>query len=143
MPYDIRARLDELRRLRMRQKYHAGLAASALDKASRGMSTRRATDRGGTGTCPLTEFAPVYAQHRDYAQELGRKADDLWRDVHRYVSALPDLDARLVVTGYYQHADNWEDVRKSVKRSEGSVYRLHREAIRAMERMEVVNMCGR
>lgn len=142
MPYDIRTRLDELRQLRILQRYHAHLAACALDKASRGMSTRRATDRGGTGSCPLTEFAPVHAQHRDYAQELGRKADDLWRDVKPYVCALPDLDARLVVTGYYQQADSWEDVRKSVKRSESSVYRLHREAIRGMERMEVVSMGG-
>lgn len=135
MPYDIRTRLDELRQLRILQRYHAHLAACALDKASRGMSTRRATDRGGTGSCPLTEFAPVYAQHRDYAQELGRKADDLWRDVHRYVSALPDLDARLVVTGYYQQADSWEDVRRNVKRSGDSVSRLLQEAIRAMGRM--------
>lgn len=135
MPYDIRTRLDELRQLRILQRYHAHLAACALDKASRGMSTRRATDRGGTGSCPLTEFAPVYTQHRDYAQELGRKADDLWRDAHRYVSVLPDLDARLVVTGYYQHADSWEDVRRNVKRSGDSVSRLLQEAIRAMERM--------
>ena len=142
MPYDIRARLEELRQLRMRQKYHEGLAASALDRATSGMSTRRATDRGGTGTCPLTEYAPVYAQHRDYAREVGEKADDLWRDVQPYVCALPDLDARLVVTGYYQQADSWEDVRKSVKRSESSVFRLHREAIRGMERMEVVSMGG-
>lgn len=142
MPYDIRMKLDELRQLRMRQKYHAGLAASALDRATSGMSTRRATDRGGTGSCPLTEFAPVYTQHRDYARETGEKADAIWSDVQRYVSALPDLDARLVVTGYYQHADSWEDVRKSVKRSESSVFRLHREAIRGMERMEVVSMGG-
>lgn len=135
MPYDIRTRLDELRQLRILQRYHAQLAACALDKASRGMSTRRATDRGGTGSCPLTEFAPVYAQHRDYAREVGEKADGLWRDVKPYVCALPDLDARLVVTGYYQQADSWEDVRKSVKRSESSVFRLHREAIRGMERM--------
>lgn len=135
MPYDIRARLEELRQLRMRQKYHAGLAASALNRATSGMSTKRATDRGGTGTCPLTEYAPVYAQHRDYAREAGEKADDLWRDVHRYVSALPDLDARLVVTGYYQHADSWEDVRRNVKRSGDSVSRLLQEAIRAMERI--------
>ena len=62
MPYDIRTRLDELRQLRILQRYHAHLAACALDKASRGMSTRRATDRGGTGSCPLVRARVCPAQ---------------------------------------------------------------------------------
>lgn len=135
VPYDIRHRLEELRKLRSEQRRHAQLAENAMGRATVAMSTKRAIDRGGTGTCPLTEYAPVYAQHRDYAREAGEKADGLWRDVQPYVCALPDLDARIVVTGYYQQADSWEDVRRNVKRSESSVFRLNREAIRAMERM--------
>lgn len=135
MPYDIRMKLDELRQLRMRQKYHAGLAASALDRATSAMSTKRATDRGGTGTCPLTQYGPVYSKHRELSIEAGKKAEAIWMDVRRHVDALGDFDTRMVVTGYYQNADSFERVACMVKRSRESVDRLHRNALKSMEKM--------
>lgn len=56
-------------------------------------------------------------------------------DVRRYVDALGDFDTRMVVTGYYQNADSFERVACMVKRSRESVDRLHRNALKSMEKM--------
>ena len=56
-------------------------------------------------------------------------------DVRRYVDALGDFDTRMVVTGYYQNADSFERVACMVKRSRESVDRLHRSALKSMEKM--------
>lgn len=135
MPSDIHLRLEMLRQYRIFQARYAGRALAALDKACHGMSTKRATDRGGTGTCPLTDYALAYAEQRDLAAEYGQKADEIWSDIKKHIQALEDFDARQVITLFYYTADPWEDVRKKVKRSMASVFRLHNEAIKTMERM--------
>ena len=44
MPYDIRYRLEELRKLRSEQRRHAQLGEDAMGRATVAMSTKRATD---------------------------------------------------------------------------------------------------
>lgn len=103
MPYDIRYRLEELRKLRSEQRRHAQLAEDAMG--------------------------------RELSIEAGKKAEEIWMDVRRYVDALGDFDTRMVVTGYYQNADSFERVVCMVKRSRESVDRLHRSALKSMEKM--------
>ena len=135
VPYDIRYRLEELRKLRSEQRRHAQIAEDAMGRATVAMSTKRATNVGGTGDFPLTQYGPVYSKHRELSIEAGKKAEAIWMDVRRYVDALGVFDTRMVVTGYYQNADSFERVACMVKRSRESVDRLHRNALKSMEKM--------
>lgn len=133
MPCDIRDKLWQLRRLRVDASVHLARAAEYLARATRGMSYRRATDTGGTGHCPLTDYAPLYAKERDEGRAYAARADALWAELSPIVDALPDLDARMVITCYYDNAMTWDEVRRAVKRSESAAQKLRREALRRME----------
>lgn len=129
---DIGERLWEVRRARLREREHAMRACDYLDRATNGMSMRRATDWGGTGTCPLTDYAMLYVGERDAAKESRAQAEKLWRELEALVGTLHDLDARLILEGFYREAMSWDEVRRAVKRSGSSVDRLHREALRRL-----------
>lgn len=135
MPYDIRDKLWQLRRLRIDASVHLARASEYLTRATQGMSYRRATDTGGTGHCPLTDYAPIYARERDEGREYARQASALWEELSPIVDALPDIDARMVIGCYYNNAMTWDEVRRAVKRSEIAVQKLHREALRRMEQL--------
>ena len=136
MPYDIRYRLEELRKLRSEQRRHAQIAEDAMGRAIVAMSTKRATNVGGTGNFPLTQYGPVYSKHRELSIETGRRAELIWEDVCPYIYALNDLDARLAIIGFYRNADTFDRVRGMVKRSETSLRKIMKDALDAMERMD-------
>lgn len=138
MPYDIRDKLWQLRRLRIDASVHLASASEYFARATHGMSYRRATDTGGAGHCPLTDYALLYANERDEGREYAGRASALWAELSPIVDALPDVDARMVIGCYYNNAMTWEEVRRAVKRSEIAVQKLHREALR---RMEKTNIC--
>lgn len=129
----IRDELWELRRLRLVTAEQFSKAADLLAKACRGTSTRHATDMGGTGRCPVADFSLAYAAARDSAEHSKTAADAIWRRVSREVQTLPDLDTREVFSAYYNDAMTWDEVRRAVKRSESSIWRMHRDGLRKLE----------
>ena len=136
---DVRVMLEQLRKMRIRQEQLAQRAADALNRATAGMGRRRATDRGGTGSCPLTDYAILYGDAIDDLEKAKSEADALWGELKALVAAVDDLDARLLVERFYNLAMPWPNVAKSIKRSQRSMIKLHAEAIRQM--MQNENIC--
>ncbi|MEG0741914.1 MAG: hypothetical protein RR521_06770 [Clostridia bacterium] len=138
--HDICEQLWEIRRLRLSAANHYAWASEYMTRASYGMSTRRAVNVGGTGKCPLTDYAACYSRERKSAEQDRRAADERWTACKQWVDALANLDARLLVECYYNCAMSWAEVRATIKRSESAVYELHREALRSCNGMQAEAM---
>jgi hypothetical protein len=124
--------LDNLRTLRLEQQERADRAADLFAMATRGMSTRRATDTGGTGDCPLSRYAGDYAVAKGAAQRKALQADDIWRRVEPLLRDV-ELEAGSLIALYYNHALDWEDMRSQIKRSDAACQRMHREMVQRLD----------
>ena len=129
----IRDTLTHLRQLRQSEASHGDKAAEYLQRATHGTGSKRATAIGGTGNCPLTDYAERYSSQRKAAISARRQADALWQRVEPLLANL-DFDSRGVIGRYYNLAMAWEDIPAAIKRSKVSCERMHREAIAVLER---------
>ena len=129
----IRDTLTHLRQLRLSEASNSDRASEYLHRSTHGTSTKRATDIGGTGNCPLTEYAGRYAQAREASIGAKREADAIWKRIEPHLMQM-DLDTRCVITQFYNMAMAWEDIPASIKRSKQACERMHRDALAALER---------
>ena len=108
--------LNELRRLRIDAAEHRSEAAEYLHCATKGTSSKRAIEIGGTGNCPLTDFAGRHARAAEQYKACAAKANAIWTRVHPLL-AVYDYDTQRVVELYYNQGADLQDVARSVKRS--------------------------
>lgn len=130
---NIRDTLTRLRQLRLSEAANAERASEYLHRSTHGTGTKRAADIGGTGHCPLTDYAGRYAQAREVSIRARREADLLWKRIEPHLAQM-DLDTRSVITEFYNMAMAWEDIPASIKRSPKACERMHREALAVLER---------
>lgn len=114
--------LNELRRLRIEAAEHYADASDAMDRATHGMSTKRATDMGGT-RCPLTDYAERHAKAHAQYRASADQANAIWARVQPFLCNY-DLDTQSVVELFYNQGEDMLDVVKSVKRSLVSCERM-------------------
>jgi hypothetical protein len=108
--------LNELRRLRTEADKHRADAAEYFHCATRGTSAKRATDMGGTGNCPLTDFAGRHARAVEEYRACAAKANAIWARVHPLLAAYA-YDTQCVIELYYNQGADMQDVARGVKRS--------------------------
>ena len=108
--------LNELRRLRIEAAEHYADAAEYLNRATNGTGTKRATDMGGTGRCPLTDYAGRYDRAQEKYRACAAQANALWSRIRPALDSY-DYDTRCVIELYYNHAADMQDVARAVKRS--------------------------
>ena len=125
---NVRATLWELRRLRVSQHRHLDLAAEYLHRAGQGVSYKRATDIGGTGNCPLTDYAEAHAQERRLALRARAQADAIWARFAPMLEGM-ELDERSVIELYYNDAVPREDIPELIKRSAAACDRMYHEGL--------------
>lgn len=135
MTFGVEEKLWNVRRLRLEQERHNRRAVDYLLCAQVGMGKQRATDMGGTGHCPLTDFATQYGKERELWLEAKKRADDAWSILAPQVMKLPDLDMRLIIEYYYNAAMDWSEVCKVVKRRQMSAFKLHKAGILSLEKL--------
>lgn len=128
---EIKDKLVQLRALRREASIHYAKAADYFERASRGMSTRRATSIGGTGGCPLTDYAPAYMAEKEHGREISHKANELVRDLMPVIRGLPAEQQQIVLL-YYDRLLPWVDIAKAAHRSREACWRMHRQAIAAL-----------
>lgn len=124
--------LDNLRTLRLEQQERADRAADLFAMATRGMSTRRATDTGGTGECPLSRYGPDYAVAKAAAKTKGEQAAAIWQRIKPHLQGV-DYDAYGVMTLYYNQAMDWDEMRSRLKRSDAACQRMRREMVQRLD----------
>jgi hypothetical protein len=130
---NIRDTLTHLRQLRLSEASNSERASDYLYRSTNGTSSKRAADIGGTGHCPLTDFAGRYSQARNASIGARREADAIWKRIEPHLMQM-DLDTRSVITLFYNMATPWEDIPAAIKRSPKACERMHREALAALER---------
>ena len=108
--------LNELRRLRLDAQYHNAKAAEYMARATCGTSTKHATDMGGTGRCPLTDFAYRHAKADKQYRASAAKANAIWARVRPLLDVY-DYDTQCVIELYYNQGADMQDVARAVKRS--------------------------
>ena len=108
--------LLELRNLRIQASAHHADASEYLARATHGTSSKRATDTGGTGRCPLTDYAERHARALEQYRVCAAKANAIWTRV-RPLLTVYDYDTQCVVELYYNQAADMQDVARAVKRS--------------------------
>ena len=108
--------LNELRRLRIEAAEHYADAAEYLNRATNGTGTKRATDMGGTGRCPLTDYAGGHARAAEQYKACAAKANAIWAWVFPLLEGY-DGDTRSVIVLYYNQGEDMLDVAKGIKRS--------------------------
>lgn len=118
-----RETLMELRRLRLDAQYHNAKAAEYMARATCGTSTRRATNMGGTGRCPLTDYAERHAKAHAQYRASADQANAIWARVKPFLCNY-DLDTQSVIELFYNQGEDMLDVAKSVKRSLVSCERM-------------------
>ena len=108
--------LNELRNLRIQAAAHHADASEYLNRATHGTSTKRATDTGGTGRCPVVDYAERYAKALEQYRACAAKANAIWTRVRPLLAAY-DYDTQCVIELYYNQGADMADVARSVKRS--------------------------
>ena len=108
--------LNELRRLRIDADTYRAEAAEYLNCATHGTGTKRATDMGGTGRCPLTDYAERHARAAEQYKACAAKANAIWAWVFPLLEGY-DGDTRSVIVLYYNQGEDMLDVAKGIKRS--------------------------
>ena len=108
--------LNELRRLRIDADTHRAKADEYLHRATRGTSAKRAIEIGGTGNCPLTDFAGRHARAQEQYKACAAKANAIWTRVRPLLEAY-DCDTQCVIELFYNQGAEMQDVARSVKRS--------------------------
>ncbi len=130
---NIRDTLTHLRQLRLSEASNSERASEYLHRSTHGTGTKHAVDIGGTGHCPLTDYAGRYSQARTASIGAKREADAIWKRIEPRLAQM-DLDTRSVITLFYNWATPWEDIPNSIKRSPKACERMHREALATLER---------
>ena len=130
---NIREKLWALRDLRRHEASCQLNAQEQLARATQGMSTRRATDIGGTGHCPLSDHALSYGAFRDEAAAYRQRADALAAEIMPLLGRLT-RDERRVLGLFYNTGMDWRDVRQAVNRSKRVCRSLHHNALNKLER---------
>jgi len=125
--------LNELRRLRIDADIHRAEAAEYLARATRGTSAKRATDMGGTGRCPLTDYAGRHARALEQYQACAAKANAIWARVRPLLEDY-DGDTRSVIVLYYNQGEDMRDVAKGIKRSLAACERMQAHVCLTIER---------
>ena len=115
--------LNELRNLRIQAAAHHADASEYLARATHGTSSKRATDTGGTGRCPLTDYAERHARALGQYRDSAAKANAIWTRV-RPLLTVYDYDTQCVIELYYNQAADMQDVAKAVKRSLAACERM-------------------
>ena len=115
--------LNELRRLRIEAAGHYANASELMRRATNGTGTKRATDMGGTGNCPLTDYAGRHAKADKQYRVCAAQANAIWARVKPFLCNY-DLDTQSVVELFYNQGEDMLDVVKSVKRSMISCERM-------------------
>ena len=115
--------LNELRRLRIEAAEHYANASELMHRATNGTSTKHATDMGGTGRCPLTDYAEQHAKAHAQYRASADQANAIWARVQPFMRNY-DLDTQNVVELFYNQGEDMLDVAKSVKRSMVSCERM-------------------
>lgn len=108
--------LNELRNLRIQAAAHYADASEYLSRATHGTSSKRATDMGGTGRCPLTDYAERHANSVALYRASADQANAIWARV-RPALAVYDYDTQHVIELYYNQGADMQDVARAVKRS--------------------------
>lgn len=96
----IKATLWKLRQYRVAQHHHADLASDYLHRAGQGVTVEQARNIGGTGNCPLTDYADAYETERRMMQENLKCAIAIWEQVAPMLCGL-HCDERRVIELYY------------------------------------------
>ena len=96
----IKATLWKLRQYRVAQHRHADLASDYLNRAGKGVTAEQARNIGGTGNCPLTDYADMYETERRLMQENLKGAIAVWEQVAPILCGL-HRDERRVIELYY------------------------------------------
>ena len=115
--------LNELRRLRIDADKRRAEADEYFHRATRGTSAKRAIEMGGTGNCPLTDYAERHARALEQYRTCAAKANAIWARVRPFLCNY-DLDTQSVVELFYNQGEDMLDVVKSVKRSLVSCERM-------------------
>ena len=115
--------LNELRRLRVEAAAQYADASEYLARATNGVSAKRATDLGGTGHCPLTDYAGRHARALERYRACADKANAIWARV-RPALAVYDYDTQCVIELHYNQGADMPDVARSVKRSLAACERM-------------------
>ena len=123
--------LMELRRLRLDAQYHNAKAAEYMEMATKGTSTRRATNMSGTGDCPVSSYAVAYGREHAEAIVSANAANAIWETV--CLDGL-GLDESLIIERYYNQSMDWADISRSIKRNIDACYRMHRESVAEITR---------
>lgn len=118
-----RDQLLELRNLRIQAAAHYANASEYLNRATHGTSSKRATDTGGTGRCPLTDYAERHARALEQYRVCAAKANAIWTRV-RPALYVYDYDTQCVIELYYNQGADMADVSRSVKRSPAACERM-------------------
>ena len=124
--------LNELRRLRVEAAAHHADASEYLNRATHGTSSKRATDTGGTGRCPLTDYAERHAKALEQYKTCAAKANAIWARVHPLLAAY-DYDTQCVIELYYNQGADMQDVARSVKRSPAACERMRAHVCLTMD----------
>lgn len=130
---DIGIMLGDLRRLRQKQLQAQAKAEEYQRRATAGMSRQRATDTGGTGHCPLVDYADAHIAARKRYHEAKKEADALWEQIKPLI-ADEGLDEQQVIDLSYNQAMCLVDVCSSIKRSQISVSTMLRKVVDRMAR---------
>lgn len=128
--------LMELRRLRLDAQYHNARAAEYMARATNGTSTRRATDMGGTGDCPVANYAEAYGREHAAAIVSINAARAIWAQVLPLLDGI-GLDERLVIEYLYNRGMDFPDIAKAIKRSINACYQMHRDTVAMIARMSI------
>lgn len=96
----IKATLWKLRQYRVAQHHHADLSSEYMYRAGQGVTAEQARNIGGTGNCPLTDYADMYDTERRLMVENMQRADDIWDTVRSLLAAL-SKDERRAIELYY------------------------------------------
>lgn len=128
---DIGNMLGDLRRLRQHQEQAHDKAEEYQRRATAGMTRQRATDTGGTGHCPLTDFADAHIAAMKRYHEAKRKADAIWEQI-KPLLADEGFDEQQVIDLSYNQAQSLYDVCSKIKRSQLSVSTMLRKVVDRM-----------
>ena len=115
--------LNELRCLRIEATAQYADASEYLSRATHGTSSKRATDVGGTGHCPLTDYAERHARALERYRASAAKANAIWTRV-RPALYVYDYDTQCVIELFYNQGADMPDVARSVKRSLAACERM-------------------
>lgn len=124
--------LQALRNLRISANMHYAKASEYFERATQGMSSRRAVAIGGTGHCPLSDYTLEYSASKDRGKRASDDANRMLQAFLPQIKTLPQEHQQVLLL-FYDRLYSWEDIAKAIGRSRQACWQLHKEALAALQ----------